>query len=180
MILKEPSNIRKNQDEYLISLEMNARICPFNELDLERIAQLTQRSNQFNLRTIRYSKIEIEKFLSNPNYLTVSVEVSDKFGNYGLIGVVIIEINGSNAVIDTWIMSCRVLKRTVEHATMNYVVQRLGELRVQSLLGEYIPTEKNKLVLNLLSDLGMSKRNTNNYFLDLKKYKKLTSFINEL
>ena len=169
-----------NMDEYLISLEMNARICPFNELDLERIAQLTQRSNQFNLRTIRYSKIEIEKFLSNPNYLTVSVEVSDKFGNYGLIGVVIIEINGSNAVIDTWIMSCRVLKRTVEHATMNYVVQRLGELRVQSLLGEYIPTEKNKLVLNLLSDLGMSKRNTNNYFLDLKKYKKLTSFINEL
>jgi FkbH-like protein len=166
-----------NMDDYLESLEMTAKIGPFRELDVERIAQLTQRSNQFNLKTIRYTNVEIERIMADSNVLTVSVEVADKFGNYGLIGVVIIEITGTSANIDTWIMSCRVLKRTVEHTVMNYVVDSLLKLSIQTLNGQYIPTEKNKLVLNLLRDLGMSETKTHDYALNLLKFEKLKSFI---
>jgi FkbH-like protein len=166
-----------NMDDYLISLDMTAKIGPFRQLDVERIAQLTQRSNQFNLRTIRYTNVEIESIMAKPNFLTVSVEVADKFGNYGLIGVVIIEIIGSKAIIDTWIMSCRVLKRTVEHTVMNYVVESLLKLNIETLNGQYIPTEKNKLVLNLLRDLGMSETNIHDYALNLNEFQKLKSFI---
>ena len=166
-----------NMDDYLVSLDMIAKIGPFREFDVERIAQLTQRSNQFNLRTIRYTNVEIERIMTNPSFLTVSVEVADKFGNYGLIGVVIIEMIGSNAIIDTWIMSCRVLKRTVEHTVMNYVVEYLINMDVQTLNGQYIPTEKNKLVLNLLRDLGMSETKTHDYALNLNEFQKLKSFI---
>jgi FkbH-like protein len=166
-----------NMDDYLESLEMTAKIGPFQELDVERIAQLTQRSNQFNLRTIRYTNVEIESIMAKPNFLTASVEVADKFGNYGLIGVVIIEITGTSANIDTWIMSCRVLKRTVEHTVMNYVVENLLKLNIQTLNGQYIPTEKNKLVLNLLRDLGMSETESNQYALNLNEFQKLKSFI---
>ena len=166
-----------NMDDYLVSLDMTAKIGSFKDIDIERIAQLTQRSNQFNLRTIRYTNIEIESIMANPNFLTVSVEVGDKFGNYGLIGVVIIEMIGTNAKIDTWIMSCRVLKRTVEHTVMNYVVESLLILNIETLNGKYIPTDKNKLVLNLLRDLGMSETKTHNYALNLKEFEKLKSFI---
>ena len=166
-----------NMDDYLVSLDMTAKIGSFKDIDIERIAQLTQRSNQFNLRTIRYTNIEIESIMANPNFLPVSVEVADKFGNYGLIGVVIIEMIGTNAKIDTWIMSCRVLKRTVEHTVMNYVVEYLLNLNVQTLNGQYIPTDKNKLVLNLLRDLGMSETKTHDYELNLKEFHKLKSFI---
>jgi FkbH-like protein len=176
----EQSKSITNMDDYLESLEMTAKIGPFQELDVERIAQLTQRSNQFNLRTIRYTNVEIESIMAKPNFLTVSVEVADKFGNYGLIGVVIIETNGSSANIDTWIMSCRVLKRTVEHTVMNYVVEHLLKLNIQTLNGQYIPTEKNKLVLNLLRDLGMSETESNQYALNLNEFKKLKSFIKRI
>jgi FkbH-like protein len=115
--------------------------------------------------------------MADTNFLTVSVEVADKFGNYGLIGVVIIEITGTSANIDTWIMSCRVLKRTVEHIVMNYVVEHLLNLNIQTLNGQYIPTEKNKLVLNLLRDLGMFETESNHYALNLNEFKKLKSFI---
>ena len=104
--------------------------------------------------------------MNNPHFLTVSVDVADKFGNYGLIGVVIIQMVGTNAKIDTWIMSCRVLKRTVEHTVMNYVVGSLLKLNIETLNGQYIPTEKNKLVLNLLRDLGMSETKTHDYALN--------------
>jgi len=166
-----------NMEDYLVSLEMSAKIGPFMELDVERIAQLTQRSNQFNLRTIRYTNVEIESIMAKPNFLTISVEVADKFGNYGLIGVVIIETNGSSANIDTWIMSCRVLKRTVEHTLMNYIVEQLLKLNIKTLNGQYIPTEKNKMVLNLLRDLGMSETKSNQYSLNLNEFQKLKSFI---
>ena len=94
-----------------------------------------------------------------------------------MIGVVIIEIIGTKAIIDTWIMSCRVLKRTVEHTVMNYVVEHLINMDVQTLNGQYIPTEKNKLVLNLLRDLGMSETKTHDYALNLNEFQKLKSFI---
>jgi FkbH-like protein len=166
-----------NMDDYLKSLNMKVKIQPFQDIDIERIAQLTQRSNQFNLRTIRYTTNEIIEIQKDATYLTASVEMEDKFGPYGLISAVIIKINGKQAYIDTWIMSCRVLKRGVDATLMNYVVAQLMNLNVKHLQGEYIPTVKNELVRNLLANLGMSLESPNNYQLSLKEYSPLVSHI---
>ena len=159
-----------NMDEYLRSLDMVAKIEEISEINVERVAQLTQRSNQFNLRTKRYTSADIKNICSNPNHLIVTVEMADKFGNYGLISVVIVEIIENVAKIDTWIMSCRVLKRNVEHALMNYLVDRLTNKNIQKIEGEYIPTEKNVLVANLLPELGMNKTEDNYYSLFLNDF----------
>ncbi len=168
-----------NMADYLDSLEMEARIGPFKEVDYERIAQLTQRSNQFNLRTIRYSVSDIENISKNKEYLTASVELKDKFGSYGLISIVIIRLKeNQTAEIDTWIMSCRVLKRTVENFLMNYIVKMLEQIGIIKLSGEYIPTLKNKLVADLLDNLGMRSEGDNLFSINLEDYKLLNSHIN--
>jgi FkbH-like protein len=166
-----------NMDDYLKSLNMKVKIQPFQDIDIERIAQLTQRSNQFNLRTIRYTTNEIIEIQKDSTYLTASVALEDKFGTYGLISAVIIKIDEKQAYIDTWIMSCRVLKRGVEATLLNYVVAQLMNLNVTQLNGEYIPTVKNELVRNLLANLGMSLESPNNYQLSLKEYSPLASHI---
>jgi FkbH-like protein len=171
----ELANSISNMEDYWESLEMSAEIKPININDIERVAQLTQRSNQFNLRTIRYTSEEISQIVSDTNYLTATVELTDKFGNYGLISVIIIRLNtNQTAQIDTWIMSCRVLKRKVEFALMNYLVDQLLTLEYKNLKGEYIPTPKNQLVKNLLIDLGMTSITENQYSLDLNNYSSLT------
>jgi FkbH-like protein len=166
-----------NMDDYLQSLDMIAKIEEISEINIERVAQLTQRSNQFNLRTKRYTSADIKNICSKPNHLIATVEMADKFGNYGLISVVIVEINEHVANIDTWIMSCRVLKRNVEHALMNYLVDRLTNNNIQKIEGEYIPTEKNVLVANLLPELGMNKTEDNYYSLFLNEFKSHNHYI---
>jgi FkbH-like protein len=167
-----------NMDDYLLSLNMRAIISNFQSVDIERIAQLSQRSNQFNLRTKRYSIQDIENIMSKENYLTFSVHLHDKFGSYGLISMVIVKIEENRAFIDTWIMSCRVLKRTVEHLLMNLIVSKLIERKIDIIKGEYLPTDKNKLVEHLLSELAMDKLDENNYQLKISKYIPFKHFIN--
>lgn len=173
----ELSSSITNMDDFLSSLGMTAIICQFRQPDIERIAQLTQRSNQFNLRTVRYTNAEITGMANNDSFLTVAVELADKFGKYGLISVVIVRISGSEAYIDTWIMSCRVLKRTVEHMVMNYLVSKLKEQGVENLFGEFLPTAKNKLVETLLRDLGMTEFETNRFSLRTESFEKLKTYI---
>jgi len=167
-----------NMDDYLLSLNMRAVISNFQSFDIERIAQLSQRSNQFNLRTKRYSIQDIENIMNNENYLTFSVHLHDKFGSYGLISMVIVKIEENTAFIDTWIMSCRVLKRTVEHLLMNLIVSKLIERKIDIIKGEYLPTDKNMLVEHLLSELAMDKLDEHNYQLKISKYIPLKHFIN--
>lgn len=167
-----------NLPDYLNSLEMKSNIDSFKSADFERIAQLTQRSNQFNLRTVRYNSNDIQSMANDKNYVTFAIELDDKFGDYGLIGVVIIKLNSDKgATIDTWIMSCRVLKRTVEHFIMNEVVRKLNSLGIKHLVGEYISTEKNKLVSRLLEYLGMTNNGNDSYYLELNNYSILTTYI---
>ena len=147
-----------NMDDYLKSLNMNAVVSSFEEFDVPRIAQLTQRSNQFNLRTIRYSESDISRIMQSSDYMTYSVKLDDKFGSYGLISVVILKKGEEESYcIDTWLMSCRVLKRGVEYLIMNQIKSDLEKLDIQFLYGEYIKTPKNNLVVSLLSELGLKK-----------------------
>lgn len=168
-----------NIDDYLKSLEMTASIEPFKKDDFSRIAQLTQRSNQFNLRTIRYTEDEIEKFANNNDYLTFSVKLKDKFGDYGLISVVIVAIKQNEAFIDTWLMSCRVLKRGVEHIILNELVSKLKDQNVNNLIGEYIPSSKNALVADHFKKLGFVDCDNHHYLLEISNYKNLDTHINK-
>ncbi len=144
-----------NMSDYLASLCMESHIRPFEPVDIERIAQLTQRSNQFNLRTVRYTSADIEGMIGNPNFYTLAVNLKDKFGDYGLISVVIVNLDQDTAFIDTWVMSCRVLKRGVEQEVMRRILEELQLRSIKTLRGEYLPTEKNKMVSSLLRDMGM-------------------------
>jgi FkbH-like protein len=118
--------------------------------------------------------------LNNPEFETFSVTLSDKFGHYGLISLVIVRIGqDGTGFIDTWLMSCRVLKRTVEAWLMNHIADRLKERGVGILYGEYLPTSKNKLVADLLPKLGFETTGECTYQLELNKYSNLHSNIKD-
>ena len=169
-----------DMNAFLESLNMKGDITCFKESDIERISQLSLRSNQFNLRTIRYQTTEIRQMLNNPEFETFSVTLSDKFGHYGLISLVIVRIGqDGTGFIDTWLMSCRVLKRTVEAWLMNHIADRLKERGVGILYGEYLLTSKNKLVADLLPKLGFETTGECTYQLELNKYSSLHSNIKD-
>ncbi len=169
-----------NMNEYLESLKMVGEIEAFQEHDVARIAQLTQRSNQFNLRTIRYDTDDILRIMKSSDFLTFSIKLKDKFGDYGLISVIILEKNGQNKYkIDTWIMSCRVLKKGVEFFALNYILKTLKEIGATTLDGEYLATKKNVPVKNLLQDLGFSKKENGYSELSVVKFKNIRNFIQQ-
>lgn len=140
--------------EYLASLKMKANIQEFGKFNIPRVAQLAERSNQFNLRTIRYSEAEITSISEAENKIGLSYSLEDKYGDYGIIAVIILDINSDHLFIDTWIMSCRVLKRGVEWFILNDLAERCKDLDKPKLIGEYIPTKKNKLVKDHYQSLG--------------------------
>ena len=143
-----------NEDEFLESLDMVADIKSFDRYTAPRIAQLSQRSNQFNLRTIRYTEQDIICIAEDDNYYTFSNRISDKHGDYGLISAIILQKQGENFFIDTWFMSCRVLKRGVENFTLNTIVELANSIGVKKIIGEYIPTSKNAIVKDHYKGLG--------------------------
>lgn len=132
--------------EYLKSLKMTAQIESFREPHLTRIATLTNKSNQFNLTTRRYTKAEIEGIMDDNKYIAIYGRLVDKFGDNGIVSVVIGEIKGDSLHIDLWIMSCRVLKRDMEFAMMDELVKRCKENNINNIVGYYLKTPKNKMV----------------------------------
>jgi len=144
-------------DTYLISLEMCATAKPFDAFHIPRIAQLTQRSNQFNLRTVRYTEAEIAAMAENPRYITLYFTLQDKLSDYGLIGVVILEEqNAGTLFVNTWLMSCRVLKRGMEEFIINKVMETASRLHYRQVIGEYLPTAKNAMVANIYENMGFT------------------------
>jgi FkbH-like protein len=140
---------------YLRSLDMRARISEFNPVDLPRIAQLINKSNQFNLTTKRRSESDLQSLMSDPTYSGFTVRLADRFGDHGLISIVICSVLGSGHLeIDTWLMSCRVLKRQVEDLVMNEIARIASELGCESIRGVYLPTAKNGMVRDLLPEFG--------------------------
>jgi FkbH-like protein len=148
-----------DMESYLSSLQMKAVLREFNEIDLPRISQLINKSNQFNLTTRRRSEAEVKAVMDDKSYLSFSFRLDDRFGDHGLISVFIGKVAQKELRVDTWLMSCRVLKRQVEEEFLNEVV-RLARIRgCDEVVGEYIPTAKNKMVRSLLPDLGFTESN---------------------
>ena len=147
----------ENYEDYLKALCMKAEIKPFAPVYMARIAQLTNKSNQFNLTTRRYSQAEIEKLAADGNYITLYGKLEDKFGDNGVISVVIGHQMGEILHIDLWIMSCRVLKRDMEYAMMDRLVEMAQEADISEIRGYYYPTAKNRMVKEFYSLQGFDK-----------------------
>ena len=145
-----------NEADFLKSLNMISLVKPFNKFNSPRVAQLSQRSNQFNLRTVRYTEADIELLAAdNKNCHTFSFTLEDKYGDNGLISVVVLKTESKNRLfIDTWLMSCRVLKRGMEHFVLNTIVNYAKEKGYSTINGEYIPTAKNEMVKDHFLKLG--------------------------
>lgn len=137
--------------EYLKSLQMKAVIAPFEAMYMARIAQLTNKSNQFNLTTKRYSQSEIEAIAQDEKFITLYGKLEDKFGDNGVVSVVIGEKEGNVLHIRLWLMSCRVLKRDMEFAMMDTLVEKCKEQGIDTIYGYYYPTAKNAMVREFYS-----------------------------
>ena len=171
-----------NEDEFLNSLNMVATVSPVDNFTRPRVAQLTQRSNQCNLRTVRYTDEDILKMMNNPEFLTLTVSLSDSYGDYGLISAVFLEKKSGNSLfIDTWIMSCRVLKRGVEAFLLNEIVSLATVEGFRFIEGEYLPTAKNGIVKDHYIQLGFDPlAGSGRYRLDVETYKKKKTFIRKI
>lgn len=170
-------NTHNSEAEYLSSLEMISEMKDFDKYSIPRVAQLTQRSNQFNLRTIRYSENEIMNISTSDEYFTLSFDLKDKFSKYGLISAVILKKDKEHLFIDTWIMSCRVLKRGMEEFVLNKIVDVVMKNGFTKIVGEYIPTPKNGAVKDHFKNLGFVTE-AKNWALDVNNFKPLKTHVN--
>lgn len=165
--------------EYLLSLDMQGTIKPFEPMYMARIAQLSNKSNQFNLTTRRYTQSDIEQFAADKAYLTRYGKLEDKFGDNGVVSVVIgrkgtmadtavyqnkdsvkgtVAIEDCNVLhLELWLMSCRVLKRDMEYAMMDSIVQACRECGIGTIMGYYYPTAKNAMVKDFYGTQGFTK-----------------------
>ena len=172
-----------NIEEYLKSLNLEMYIYRNSPELIERMAQLTQKTNQFNLTTIRYTISEIENFVNNSDHLVMAFEVNDKFGGFGVTGLSIVKISGDRAIIDTFLMSCRVLGRNIEFKFLNEIIIFLDGLGVKNVSAFYSKTLKNKQVCDFYDKAGFKVINQSedkiDYVISLDQYEpKNLNYIN--
>lgn len=153
-LAKEAETAYSDYDEYLESLEMTASIRKFEDVYIQRIAQLTNKSNQFNLTTLRCTEDDIRSMNESDNYICLYGKLHDRFGDNGVVAVSVGEKTGDTVHIRLWLMSCRVLKRGMEDAMMNVFVEKVKELGCNKVIGYYFPTSKNSMVKELYSTFG--------------------------
>ena len=167
-------------DGYLVNLEMVCEVKTFTESKYSRISQLTQRSNQFNLRTVRYSEADIQRIADDADYIALYYSLRDRFSDYGLVGIVILRIRAKEELfIDTWVMSCRALKRGMEEFMANSFVREAKRRGFRKIYGEYLPTEKNKMVKDIYREFGFSEVCENNFVIDVNEFKEKKTYIKE-
>ena len=141
-------------DDYLVNLQMKIECKELSDAGLERFAQLTNKSNQFNLRTRRYSEAEIISMQSDKAHVLLTVKLEDRFSKYGIIGCLVLKFEEDCCFIENWVMSCRVLKKGVENYTIEKIVEIARARGCSRVVGEYIPTKKNSMVSDLYATLG--------------------------
>lgn len=171
-----------DEASFLKSLNMVSTVSGFAKFNTPRVAQLSQRSNQFNLRTVRYTDADIEAYANDPEVVDLSFTLEDKFGDNGLIAVIIMKKQNDALFVDTWFMSCRVLKRGMENFTLNTMVEVAKKLGCKKIIGEYLPTPKNGMVEEHYDGLGFTKVNENEggskqYELDVECYQNRECYI---
>lgn len=147
-----------NMEDFLRDLQMVLTVSPFRQADLPRITQLINKTNQFNLTTRRYTEAEVRALMEDPAILTYACRLTDRFGDNGLTSIVIgrRSPDASSLELDSWLMSCRILGRRVEHAVLNVIAEDARSAGLAQLIGRYRPTPKNGLVKEHYPNLGFS------------------------
>jgi FkbH-like protein len=157
---RELRNSYSSMEDYWRSLAMIAQTKAIDESDMQRVVQLLGKTNQFNVTTRRHSEEDVRRLLTLADSISLTMRLADKFGDHGLVAVLIavpsLEFGPKALRIDTWLMSCRVIARTVEHYLFGELLGRAIELGYECMIGEFIPTKKNALVKSLYEDLGFS------------------------
>jgi FkbH-like protein len=145
-----------NYGEFLASLGMTAEIAAFTPVYFERITQLINKTNQFNLTTVRYTRADVGNVANDPACITLYGRLADKFGDNGLVSVLIARVNGKSVQIDVWLMSCRVLNREMELAMFDALVEECQARGIREIVGEFIPSKKNGMVSGHYASLGFT------------------------
>lgn len=140
--------------EFLASFDIISLVSAFDAFHTPRFAQLSQRSNHFNLRAVRYTEHDIDRIAGNPDYLTRYFTPEDRFGDYNLISPVVLKKQTDSRLIETWLMSFRVLKRGVETFVLNHLMRLARENGFLQVVGKYLRTEKNSLIQDHYRTLG--------------------------
>jgi len=152
---KEFENTVTNIDEFLKQLELQVSIKQATKFTIPRISQLTMKTNQFNLTTKRYQEEDIQKFSDDPNFIVGCAQVIDKFGDNGITSAFIVNKQNPKVwILDTFLLSCRVMGREIEKAILYYIISKAKEEGVETIRANYIPTQKNKPIENLLPNCG--------------------------
>jgi len=164
-----------NYSDYLLSLEMHASVTDFEPIYRQRITQLTNKSNQFNLTTKRFTQNEIEEVSSSPDHIRLCGRLCDKFGDNGIVSVVIGKCDGDALHVELWLMSCRVLKRDMELAMLDQLVKKCRERGISHIIGYYYKTAKNGMVSGLYKSFGFTEKETSEngdsvWELDISEY----------
>ena len=169
-----------NLESYIKSLKIVLEVYVDELKIIPRMSQMTQKTNQFNLTTKRYSEADIKKFVESPDYTVVAIGVHDKYGDNGITGLAILNQNDIHAEIDTFLMSCRIIGRNIENRFFDYLIDLLKKRGIRKLYANYIKTLKNNQVNDFYNRLGFTLINEENgnkkYELELNHYK--SSFIN--
>lgn len=170
----------QSYDDYLANLQMKATVAPFDKFHYPRIAQLTQRSNQFNLRTVRYTEAEVETLAKDDSHIGLYFTLKDRFGDYGLISVVILDKQpGDVLFISEWLMSCRVLKRGMEEFIADKILSLAAEQGFRKVIGEYLATPKNAMVKDLYERMGFTRVGENRFEAEPMHYRYHKNHITE-
>jgi FkbH-like protein len=164
-----------SEDEFLKNCKMVCEVAPVNDFNADRIAQLSQRSNQFNLRTQRYQVSDMHIKKSDTNTCVRAFTLKDNYGSHGLVAYWIVDYNQNLAHIDSWVMSCRVLKRTLEQAMLHVLVDVCKLNNIEKIIGTYIPTSE--MVRDFYPQLGFVKTFENTYELDVATYSYAKTFV---
>jgi FkbH-like protein len=163
-----------NIDEYLSSLCLEISISENSNSIVDRISQISLKTNQFNLTTRRYTETDIFGFIEDTRYCVYSLSVCDKYGDYGSTGLAIILINGGIATIDTFLISCRIIGRYIEFSFIDYIINKMRDNNIEFLNAKYIKTGKNNQTENFYEDCGFDLIETSKtskiYSLKLEKY----------
>jgi FkbH-like protein len=161
----------KGIEDYLASLKLKVSIFKDDIYSISRLSQLSQKTNQFNLTTKRYSDIEIKNFIDSAIINVFNFSVSDRFGDSGVTGLCIISFDSDlkNATVDTFLMSCRVIGRNIEYVFMDYIIKEMKKKGIEKLRADYVKTQKNKQVENFYKECSFKLRSEN----ELSKYYEL-------
>ena len=177
----QEQSVFKSYDDFLVSLKMRAEIKSFSSIYLSRITQLTNKTNQFNLTTKRYTIGEIESIATSDEYIKIYGKLIDKYGDNGLIAISIGRIEENQCHIHLWLMSCRVLKRDMEFAMLDELVRQCKEKNVLEIIGYYYQSDKNNMVFDLYEKFGFVLSDTNGedtiWMLDISNYENKNKLI---